>query len=1816
MIFILTGERLMDADEDLAYESRRPYSGLGRKLDRLSSLIDKSIHDIGESMPDDLAKSYGRAMGMLVDDGGKNYLRDFAGQLDKIAEGRRKTSMDIMESKWQVIAEIIRLLIEIAIYLAMSFFTGGATASQIMMAKMRSRFFILTTLSHLLQRLHLAPSLTEAFAEAFTTFAVRLAMMNFAPDGRRPDGIDWNDVLKSAAFGAAAGFLTSVFDSFARSIVRSFDNNFLKNAPDLGFKNNPNLKNNPSLGLTTNGPNPKPNPDRDGLPGNHPDSAPYGNGNGPHLSNNPPVTFRNDPLSFRNNTELWRNSQILRNNADRPGALAGHYGLKGTADFLAAASGEALAEILIKGAYDGDWSTNWSTFVGAGISSQVEATLSDTAVNSAAELRHAIDRLRHRPPTVSGGDSDSGSGSTRADDGPDRTDAPSRTDGTGGDGPALTSPPPVTTQTTGQGDVVGTPSSPPQVAGNPPPYTGRNPTPYSPGALPVTAVENDLWQQVHQGPAEVREQALRDIAALRGAEPPGSAEIGVRDSLHGNLSQLPEVRVVPAGGSPAAQVGTDEVRRVLDGFGTQVTVDAPITVGAAPSSEDSPGLVNGPGTAGTSGTANGPATAGAPGSSVNNPGTTTAPPAEADADLVVDHGPDARSQDAADGQGAAPTSAGSVTGDVPANSTVTSTGSNIQESPRNDIPDSQQHEVQESPENNVQGSRGSELQGSTQQAAERNDLTAAVPGGVPVATVGSSASATPGAGSGARPGGVPAAGSATAPAGTSLHGPPDSDAPAPADGSPTATDDSARTTAAPEAVEPSGSDLTPESGESVSAPAVDAAAGPAVDTAAAPDPDATTAPPKVSTLGSFADTGDVREVSGTGDVRSDATRPGNPGSTQAPPLTIVVSEVPPPGEGSPEAAELLDGAGTDRAVVLGPALAPEGAGRPVRAAVELTRDGPGAPVQARTLTGPTTDVAEETAFPGADVLLPLADALGPMPRPATQSTVTTDSAPVVTSTATPPPTVPEKATPVHGEGTAPDPAAATAPAELGTLSRPWSETATDLHLESGEGERGSDGTGGQAPGPGTRHGTGNGATPPPPTPATPENSPATSPVALPAPPARIVVRPVDGGVSGGGNGSRRPTSEPAVVTLDGLTVPLSQVRRLIPDATEQPQPGRAVRTLTISQSVAEDGTPRDKGRRAVLGQDTFRGVRTVTTPASPSESPASSPRLRTDSVTGTEAAPPTRRTVFTGPSAPLPGAGTEQGADYFVGHGTPRTVTLGTDDLARPSVKVSGVQLGELLKAWATDGDQDRPLVLFSCETGRQPEIAGLPVAQHVANRTGRPVYAPTTDVGTARDRNGDLRPVLAEGADGPGRWRLFTPEPRGGDLDRAARDAGLHTGPGPADAFARARTLQQIRTLRDALGPDAEQRPEKRELLAGLAYVDGLRWRDADSTARYGDGRMTPDLLRRMVTDWHTVNVATPPGPAAGPATGLSAGPTPEQYTAFLSAAAALRAGAGPDTTLDELLPPPPPELSPTTLISREDVRGLSYTESARVAWSLSGEPLPLSALDLGPEDTAELARRLHDPAPAATVHEEQQTSLPLNTTEANSYTARHAYGIPEKNFKGFRELARDRNLVIDVRPTNPSAPKWLEAGALAKPQDIKAKTVNEVDVRLGADEGNIGLVGYFKPVLPERGSVAEGEWDGVLSRFNQRSTEFHELAVKMAAYEAENRFVVRDGVVFGVGEDGGQRPITGDHDLFDVSTPGGTRIEHPAHDALIEEMRAKDIAVMHGAHMFWNPPTAFDKSIFDKIVGSHQGQHRCVYVRERLASPCSKNVTVVWTV
>ncbi|MFD8407120.1 hypothetical protein ACFV1G_20840 [Streptomyces anulatus] len=1905
MIFALTGEFLTTIDEDLADRSQYNFTGMARKIEQLSALIEKSVHDIAQAMPDELSSSYKQAMGTLVDDQGKNYLLEFTKQLDEIGRGRRKTGMDVMESKWQVIAEIVRLLIEIAIYLALSFFTGGASASQILLAKLRSRFVLLTLFSHLLKRLHLMPALSEALAEAFTTFAVRLAMMNFAPDGRRPDGIDWGDIGKAAAFGAAAGFFTSLFENWAKNIVKSYDTNFLKDGPLFKDKPDPG----PDLKLDTptpkpgpDGPTPKPDPDppspkpdpdgptpkpgpdgptpkpepkptpeptpgpRPGPeptpepgPNPKPDPEPAPNPGGgpegrprPNLNIDPPpflrdrpFTFRYDPAVWRSNPDLWRNYRLLENNADRPGALAGHYGLKGVLDFAAAGGGETVGEILIKGAFEGDFSSNWTTFVGAGVSSKVEGGLADIAVNTGNELRTAIENLRNQPPTVSGGPDTDGPARSGGD-GSDRTGGPPRTESSSGDGPTPGAPqPPGSPETADLDEYTGSPSPRPDQAESPPSHTPQDPPAYvpvdppsyTPGPLPVTAAEDALWQQVHQGPPELREQALRDLAAIRGEQqtgPPaadrtdtdavtgtgtGSDRDADTDTGPGSRTEPPPPTVIVPEAPPSPVDGSPEAAALLDSAGAdRAVVLGPQTGtdatglpdrGAFELTREGPGdpvqvrplggpeYVEGP---------NAPGNSAFPGANVlpplgdalGVPPVTTATPPSATAtppaSVTATPPPASTPPPTSASSGPRPVMEGGPTGEPGA----------VEPAPGERMPESpvgtgtEQRDTDPSAIKVVSGEPTPATSRTGPDATTTPPDTAPDTEPLPVTT--STTPTTP-----------------TAPT--------------------TSTDVPAGSTSAADARPwtETATDLHLESGRddgNATATATPAAAPPPPGqiTVRPADP-AQDQPPQTlrdflpedqwwtfyidpknhqAALDAFPDDPgsyydhDRSPGFQQGMVSAYTRFLGDPGTVSTPMDSTSYRTMHGLATGHLGRTIGWSGGGATQFPLRGETLAddifderigdqllvydttsrdwstPLPKPRPVTILTRFMHNNPSLATNYGKNAAPgLVDTLFQQHYarvsePDADDAVKLASivrtiralhVVHPFQDGNLRSNVQILLPKLLLEQGLRPVVPDNMYSLFQGGRSVPQMVESlirNGALDTGSPRPPQGETADDIHLESRR-ESVVD-TGDDPVAPITTSSADDDASTPPP-----------------------------------------PTPEPSVTTLDNRTVPFSELRRFVPQARFAPQPGVAVQTLTISQSPAEDGTERSAGREALLGQDSFRGVRT--TSAEPPHP-------------GSTEAPPAPRTVFTGPTAALPGSGTERGADYFVGHGTPRTVTLGTDNAAYPTVKVSGVQLGELLKSWARDGDKDRPLVLFSCETGQQPMVAGLPVAQHVANRTGRPVYAPTTEAGTAKDRDGQVRAVLGEGADGPGRWRLFTPEPAGADLDDLARDAGLHAGPDPADAFARARTLQQIRTLREALGTDAEQQAGNRELLAALAYVDGLRWHDPGTAARYGDGRMTPELLDRMVTDWHTATNGTNVDPATGP--------TPGQYRAFLEAAAGLRAGATPATTLDTLLPPPPPELPPDTLVSQPDVLGLSYARSAQITWSLSDAPLPLSELGLGPDDTAELARRLHHPEPTAPpappVRQDAPepdgtpapprppAPLPVNSLVVNAYTARHTYGIPEKNFDKFRNVARDRNVVVDVRPTNPSAPDWLDAGAMPKPQDIKAKTVNEVDVLLGAAARNVGLVGYFLPVLPDQGSVPVEVWDRVVSRFNQRSTEFHELAGKMARYEAEGKFTVHEGIVFGFDGEGVRRPITGDHDLFDVSSPDGSRISHPAHDALIEEMRAKDMAVVHGAHMFWNPPTAFDKSVFDKIVNSHQGPSGEPLLR---FSPNSDHAVLTWT-
>ncbi|MGW1465920.1 hypothetical protein ACWCPT_16455, partial [Streptomyces sp. NPDC002308] len=314
LLFVLIGEKMLQADEDLAYRSHQPYRRLGKNVRELSDLIEQSVFGVGQALPPQVGRQYVRAMRLFVDNGGTNYLREFARQLDDVGNGRVKISMDIMEAKWSIIAELVRLLIELAIITALSFFTGGASASQTATAKARSRVAILASLDQLLKRTHLLPSLSEAFDEAFQTFVVRLAMMTMAPPGRRPDGFDWKQIVEDGLFGAVTGMFHGAFESLTKNLGK-------------GFRN------------ILDGPN----------------GAQFSKTNTKNITDDITSKVDKPPRSV--------GDRFVRGTGS------------GANEFLVAGGSEALAEIVVTGVLHGKWEGNLDTFVGAGVSSVVGSAL-------------------------------------------------------------------------------------------------------------------------------------------------------------------------------------------------------------------------------------------------------------------------------------------------------------------------------------------------------------------------------------------------------------------------------------------------------------------------------------------------------------------------------------------------------------------------------------------------------------------------------------------------------------------------------------------------------------------------------------------------------------------------------------------------------------------------------------------------------------------------------------------------------------------------------------------------------------------------------------------------------------------------------------------------------------------------------------------------------------------------------------------------------------------------------------------------------------------------------------------------------------------------------------------------------------------------------------------------------------------------------------------------------------------------------------------------------------------------------------------------
>jgi hypothetical protein len=197
-------------------------------------------------------------------------------------------------------------------------------------------------------------------------------------------------------------------------------------------------------------------------------------------------------------------------------------------------------------------------------------------------------------------------------------------------------------------------------------------------------------------------------------------------------------------------------------------------------------------------------------------------------------------------------------------------------------------------------------------------------------------------------------------------------------------------------------------------------------------------------------------------------------------------------------------------------------------------------------------------------------------------------------------------------------------------------------------------------------------------------------------------------------------------------------------------------------------------------------------------------------------------------------------------------------------------------------------------------------------------------------------------------------------------------------------------------------------------------------------------------------------------------------------------------------------------------------------------------------------------------------------------------AMGMPADSIKKFKEFADGYGLIIDVRPTNPEAMLKLQTGeALPKPEILKQKSINDLDVMLGIDPSHRGLVGHLDPAnlkVPAEGATIKhpttGEMvtvDAALAKELQdrhvlRSKEFSEHADKMKSLVEKGGFSIEPPGIIKFGEGPDAKPFTGDHDVFDFRRKDGKPLTPQEYDYLVQQMRFWGMNVEHGAHLHWD--------------------------------------------
>ena len=201
--------------------------------------------------------------------------------------------------------------------------------------------------------------------------------------------------------------------------------------------------------------------------------------------------------------------------------------------------------------------------------------------------------------------------------------------------------------------------------------------------------------------------------------------------------------------------------------------------------------------------------------------------------------------------------------------------------------------------------------------------------------------------------------------------------------------------------------------------------------------------------------------------------------------------------------------------------------------------------------------------------------------------------------------------------------------------------------------------------------------------------------------------------------------------------------------------------------------------------------------------------------------------------------------------------------------------------------------------------------------------------------------------------------------------------------------------------------------------------------------------------------------------------------------------------------------------------------------------------------------------------------------------------FGVLKQSTRHARFVADKFGVIIEIRPANLESMRWQGLGHPRKPEAIKQKTINALDVHLGASKENIGLVGHFKPKKPTRtAGMDDAAWTAVQKRYNQRLEAWDTFNPKMKKLEKAGQVKLEDGVIIDTGLCGDtNKAITGDLDPWafrDRKT--GRMLTADESKPVVDALRGGGFDAQHGAHTNWKPVDDAGKSIDAAIRKRHQ--------------------------